>query len=408
MKTTALILAILSILCICACTNDLAVPDGTTLPQTSEALPETTLAPVSEETTAQETAEETTPPEETASEPEPEIDIDSLPRTVYGGAWSTSHVQGIAIDSKCEYMYFSFTTKLVKTDMQGNVVGTVDDLPGHLGDLDYNPEDGRVYGSLELKSSNTFYIAIFDAEKIDRVGMDTIRSGVMTVVALPEVNADFTATASGLQYRYGCSGIDGVAFGPDFGSSPDSESRLMVAYGIWKDNARTDNDYQVILSFDWRKFAEFEKSYKPGLKAEGVNSENRYFVYTGNTNYGVQNLEYDPSSDLWFMAAYVGSKPSFPNYALFAVDNSIAPYEGDIIGQPAPEKGLLLTLADMGLKDDATGIRGWNFGHADTGIIALGEGYFYISHNSKPDGKQDCTATLYRWVGGEEAFEQVK
>ncbi len=383
-----------------ACKDE--IPEVTT-EITSEIITEIITGPIIE-------APQTTVFEETTSAPETEpiIDYASLPLTVYGGAWNTSHVQGIAVDEKCEYMYFSFTSMLVKTDMQGNIIGTVDNMPGHLGDLDYNPEDGRVYGSLELKSVNTFYIAIFDVDKINRKGLDPIRSNIMTVVALPEVSADFTATSGGKQYKYGCGGMDGVSFGPEFGSDKDSPSRLMVAYGIWKDESRTDNDYQIILSFDWRKFAEVEKKYSPSLNAGEAKSEHRYFAYTGNTNWGIQNLEYDSDTDLWFMAVYRGAKPNFPNYALFAIDNSIAPYEGDIIGQPIPERGLLLTLADMGLRHDATGIRGWNFAHADTGIHSLGNGYFYISHDAKPDGKQDCTATLYKWIGGEKAFELVK
>ncbi len=393
-RLTAMILAIGALLCLAACDDN---------------IPEVTIE-ITTEIPAETSAEltETTLPEETTSAPESEIDYASLPRTVYGGAWDTSHVQGIAVDEKCEYMYFSFTSMLVKTDMQGNVIGTVIDMPGHLGDLDYNPEDGRVYGSLEMKSINTFYIAIFDVDKIDRVGMNVLRDGVMTVVMLPEVGADFTATSGGNSYRYGCGGIDGVAFGPEFGKASDSESRFMVAYGIWKDESRTDNDYQVILSYDWREFAKYEKTFDLRVPKSGAASESRYFVYTGNTNWGVQNLEYDPASDLWFMAVYKGAKPNFPNYALFAVDNSIVPYEGDIVGQPTPEKGLILTLADMGRKDSATGIRGWDFNHADTGIHSLGNGYFYISHDAKPGGMQDCTATLYKWVGGTKAFELVE
>ncbi len=369
-------------------------------------LPEATT----DSTTAAQTSEEalTTLPEETTSAPEPQIDYASLPRTVYGGAWDTSHVQGFAIDDKCEYMYFSFTTKLVKTDMQGNIIGSVDNLPGHLGDLDYNPEDGRVYGSFEMKTAKSFYIAIFDCDKIDREGMNMM-SDVMTVVPMMEVIADFTATSGGRQYRYGCAGMDGVAFGPDFGADPDSPTRLMVAYGIFQDNGREDNDYQIIVSYDWREFAEYEKKLSPTVAKDGPKIENKYFIYTGNTNWGIQNLEYDPASGLWFMAVYRGSKPQFPNYSLFAVDGAKAPHEGDIVGQPTPERGLLLDLAELGQRHDASGIRGWYFGKPDTGIQSIGGGYFYISHRGNPDGKQDCTATLYKWVGGEtNAFEIVE
>ncbi len=380
--------------------------------------PDGTDVPVQTTTGANTSAEETTSAEESTSAEEPttEIvttapplhDIEKMPRSINGGAHDTSHVQGIAIDTKREFMYFSFTTKLVKTDMQGNIVGTVENLVGHLGDLDFNDEDGRLYGSFEFKSINTFYIAIFDVEQIDRIGINAQSSDLLSVVPLVDVYEDFTATVGGERYRYGCSGIDGVAFGPSFGD-PSSPSKLMVAYGIFKDNGRKDNDYQVILEFDWRKFAAEERPFRIGNRpdTDGPSAAKRYFIYTGNTNYGVQNLEYDASSGYWFMAVYLGEKPTFPNYYLYAVDGRSAPAKGDLVGQPVPERGLILPLLDMGLTHAQSGVRGWNFKYGNTGLIALDDGYFYISHNSKSGGKQTCTAYLYRWVGGDTAFEMV-
>ena len=64
---------------------------------------------------------------------------------------NTGHVQGIAVDKNREYMYFSFTTCLLKTDMNGNLIGSVTGLAGHLGCIAYNYENGKVYGSLEFK-----------------------------------------------------------------------------------------------------------------------------------------------------------------------------------------------------------------------------------------------------------------
>ena len=56
-----------------------------------------------------------------------------LPKNIYSGRWGYGHCQGIAVDAKREYMYYSFTTALVKTDMQGNLIGTCTGLLGHLG-----------------------------------------------------------------------------------------------------------------------------------------------------------------------------------------------------------------------------------------------------------------------------------
>ena len=57
----------------------------------------------------------------------------NLPKNIFSGYWKTPHCQGIAVDTKKQYVYYSFTTMLVKTDMQGNVIGTVKGLMGHLG-----------------------------------------------------------------------------------------------------------------------------------------------------------------------------------------------------------------------------------------------------------------------------------
>ena len=202
------------------------------------------------------------------------FDYSSLPRSIDGGKWNTGHVQGITLDTAHQYVYYSFTTMLIKTDLQGNLIGTVDGLLGHLGCIDFNDEDGKVYGSLELKhdsigqgimkklgkqiaEEDSFYIAIFDVDKIDRVGMDAEKDGIMTAVYLPEVVDDYCSKAKdGKDHRYACSGIDGTAFGPVFGAPADSPSMLMVAYGVYGDNERTDNDYNVIMQFDWRKFAD--------------------------------------------------------------------------------------------------------------------------------------------------------
>ena len=65
----------------------------------------------------------------------------TLPKKLHSGPWKAGHVQGIAVDTKKEYVYLSFTTMLVKMDMKGNVVGTVKGLLGHLGCLEFNDED---------------------------------------------------------------------------------------------------------------------------------------------------------------------------------------------------------------------------------------------------------------------------
>ena len=75
----------------------------------------------------------------------------SLPKSIKFGGMKTGHIQGTATDKDRKYMYYSFTTSLVKTDMNGKIIGSVSGLCGHLGCIAYNYDDGMVYGSLEFK-----------------------------------------------------------------------------------------------------------------------------------------------------------------------------------------------------------------------------------------------------------------
>lgn len=337
--------------------------------------------------------------------------VDGYKLELHNGPWPTSHVQGIAVDEQQGYIYYSFTTLLVKTDLAGNIVGTVGGFTGHLGDLDFNPEDGRVYGSLEYKDAEAFYIAIVDVDEIDEIGMDAQNSPVVSTVYLEEVVEDYTADMDGdgvfdgdtgdtADHRYGCSGIDGVAFGPAFGST-DGDPYLTVAYGIYSNTERDDNDHQVLLQYDTSTWAELEQPLTED-DPHHVGPETvagKYFVFTGNTTYGVQNLEFDPWLDRWFMGVYVGKKETYPNYRLFAVDAEDAASEQPLEGLDG-EEGMLLPLADDGLLDEATGIRGWQQ-DASVGFQALGGGLYYIS-TATTDGGQGSTLTLETWTGDAE------
>ncbi|WP_067818548.1 hypothetical protein [Actinomadura kijaniata] len=337
------------------------------------------------------------------------------PKEVYGGAWKSGHVQGIAVDRRAGHMYFSFTNLLVKTDMAGKPIGSVTGFTGHLGDLAFNADDGRVYGSLEYKAAKSFYIAVFDVKKIDRMDMSAEDSGVVSTVYLKEVVEDYTADMNGdgvfdgntgatPDHRYGCSGIDGVAFGPAFGKR-GGRQRLTVAYGVYSNTSRADNDHQVLLQYDVRRWKRYEKPLtQEAPHTSGPAATNgKYFVYTGNTTYGVQNLEYDPSARTWLMAAYKGVKPAFPNYSLFAVDGTARPRVRPLRGQPGGETGKVLPLAPRGERHAATGVRGWSGSSGQYGLVALGRGLYYVVQDGKvtEDGvtKQTARAQLHRWTG---------
>ncbi len=356
---------------------------------------------------------------------------DNLPPSISTGPWKEGHVQGVAVDTQRGYAYFSFTTMLVKTDLQGNVIGTVKGLLGHLGCLDLNPDDGRIYGSLEYKNDaigkgilnrkgvngtieNAFYVAIFDTERIVRTDMDAERDSVMTTVFLPTVLDDYTADVEtggrSVKHRYGCSGIDGISFGPEFGKK-NGRNMLIVAYGIYGDTTRTDNDYQILLQYDTKLW----KKYETPLSQNNMHSNgpkqprNRYFVYTGNTTYGIQNLEYDSHSGGWFMAAYKGRKCRFPNYSVFIADGNAKPKKQNLNGIEYSPKGKVVPLAEYGAQHCPSGVRGYNFPLGATGMHSLGNGLFYLSKNSSGKKGQSCTLTLFRFTGKtDKPFEAVK
>ena len=351
--------------------------------------------------------------------------VRDLPRSIYTGLWRAGHVQGIALDTERKHIYYSFTTMLVKTDLQGRVIGTVTGLLGHLGCIDFNDEDGRLYGSLEYKNDaigkgimrqeksdktlqDGFYVAIFDVEKIVREGMSAEKDGIMTSVFLPTVLADYKAsvpTAKGAKtpHRFGCSGFDGLTFGPEFGKS-NGRKMLTIAYGIYRDKDRSDNDYQVLLQYDTRNWSKFEAPLsQENMHRNGpAKPESYYFVFTGNTTYGVQNLEYDAESNLWFMAVYKGKKEQFANFSTFVVDGSKAPRKEWLRGVEYLKKGKVLSLLEKGMQDAQNPeIYGWRDDIGAKGLCAIGEGYFYAAHGKKTKQGQDCDARLYKFVGAE-------
>ncbi len=362
------------------------------------------------------------------------VDPATLPRQIYSGEQGAFHVQGIAVDLERGHVWFSFTTSLLKTDMAGNLLASVEGMTGHLGCMSVNPEDGRLYASIEYKhdaigkgildkldgrqndDATGFYIAVFDLDKIDRIGMDAERDGVMQTVYIKEAVDDYHARVVNggreWEHRHGCSGIDGVTFAPAIGRS-DGRYYLYVAYGIYGDKERTDNDYQVILAYDVRNWSRYEQPLSPqNLHKSGPRRPlHKYFVYTGNTSWGIQNLAYDASTGNMYAAVYRGKKPSYPNYSLFAIDTSVKPRRETLKGYDPAVRGEVLSLVEAGLHHEASGTRGYDFKWGATGLCPIGDGYFYISHNAvTPDKKhQSSRLRLYRLsTDSDKAFDEVE
>lgn len=330
-----------------------------------------------------------------------------MENTIFTGTHGNNHIQGIAVDDTNGYIYYSFTTKLIKARLDGTIIGSVDGLIGHLGCISFNADDGKVYGSLEFKNDSigksirkklgvdtqfddAFYIAIFDVDKIDRFDMDAESDDVMTAAYLKEVVDDYHGTGvnrrgSKTAHRLGCSGIDGTAIGPEPGSDAD-DNFLLVAYGIYGDKTRDDNDYQVILRYSPQAL---KASAKPLSQLKMHKSGpavplSKYYVYTGNTVYGVQNLEYDAYTSSYFMAVYRGQKKAFPNWDLFMIDSTIPAHMGELKGIGG--SGEILTLKEAG--ECKNGIYGRRFDYGSTGLYARGNGTYLISEpHSTPDGQ---------------------
>ena len=220
--------------------------------------------------------------------------------------------------------------------------------------------------------------------------MDAEKDGIMRAVYLKEVYNDFKGKTvnQGIErmHVHGCSGIDGLAIGPDFGSGKQSKNYLHVCYGVYQDVTRTDNDYQVILQYDvngwWEKAKPLNQRsmYKEGPKSP----KNKYFLYTGNTTYGIQNLEYDEYTGDYIACVYRGVKPQFPNHSTFVIDGSVKAKTEKLKGFDNGEKGKVLTLKDVGNK--VNGISGFTFKSptienpiGDMGIYSMGDGTFYVT-----------------------------
>ena len=202
----------------------------------------------------------------------------NLPAEIYveGGR---HHVQGIAFDKAAGMMYLSFTTSFVKTDFEGNVVGSINRIQGHLGAMTFNPADRKVYASLECKDDvigkglssfakgrSMFYIAIIDVDKVTEVGMDSEDNDAFRIVCVKDATRDYHMTGFAdkeYEHFYGCSGIDGVTIAPKLGKK-GGKNYLYVAYGIYGDLGRNDNNHQVLLRYDIRKLNEYAGKVKFG------------------------------------------------------------------------------------------------------------------------------------------------
>ncbi len=354
------------------------------------------------------------------------MDRTDIPQPLFTGVWGKTHIQGICVDEKKGFIYYSYTTCLVKARPDGTVVGTVTGLLGHLGCIAMGP-DGFVYGSLEYKMdavgkgilaklgskanfAEGFYVVRFDVDRIDREGTCADGNDIMTAVYLSEAVKDYMGKGKNkkgesVPHRLGCSGIDGTTFAPLPGKTEADGLYLYVAYGVYGDVTRADNDYQVLLCYDTSRWEEVARPLKQeAMHVSGFEVPlHKFFVYTGNTIFGVQNLEYDSLTRSIYMAVYAGKKPDFPNFPMFAVDLTVPARVETLRG--VEEEGEVLTLRTDGERHEKSGVSGYRFKLGATGLYSFGDGDWLVADFRTCTGKRQCAYIFkYKYAPGKDLF----
>ena len=363
---------------------------STTTATTTATAPLSTNTPPTKKKKTETTTEQTT-------KDDPLVDLKSLsvidlyPLSLSGGDWDVKHCQGIAVDKENGYIYYSYTTMLIKCSFEGKIVASVTGIQGHMGDITYNKADGMLYCGHYSTGRTGFYVYIFNTKKIKKMNMKPTKDIVRSVY-VKEAYEDYLASFKKkkgeetvtLQHKYGCSGIDGVTMGPDFLGKEKKKELLTVAYGIYADSKRGDNNYQVLLQYDvtgwWDKYGQAVSSTS---HRTGPDKCGKYFVYTGNTTWGTQTMEYFDELNIWILNCYKGIKKNFKPFTLFAVDGDIKPKKEKLKGQPKTDRQYVLSLYTDGAYDKKHNIWGWYSDYGVQGVAYMDDGLFYVTQPYK-------------------------
>ncbi len=197
------------------------------------------------------------------------------------------HMQGFS--SYNGFMYWSFTDSLVKTTLSGTVKRQTEVHGGHLGDIDCFR--GKIYASYlgfpgkgkVWDDWSSFRIKVYDCETLEQTA---------------DINLDicdrYKAIAGSGSDTRGFRGVDGVAFGKDPSTGADS---MFVACAILTDERFSD---QIILQFTPE--GDYLREYR---------------IPTGNTVFGIQNLDCDPETGEFWFSTYGREKPYQPRETLY-------------------------------------------------------------------------------------------
>lgn len=203
------------------------------------------------------------------------------------------HLQGFAKGGS--YLYWSFTDSLVKTTLTGTVKCQTEIRTGHLGDCDWY--DGKIYATLLGKPLpghrwddwTAFEVYVFSDDDL----------ALKRIIPLTVCNDYWTESGSSADTR-GFAGVDGITVAPD----PQSgDPKLFIACALRDDDRFGD---QIILQYT------LDGQY-----------ETEYRIPTGNTVFGIQNLDYDRENGVFWFTTYEPKRDSQPTDRLFCVSGDL-------------------------------------------------------------------------------------
>ena len=327
------------------------------------------------------------------------------------------HVQGVISDPQCNYFYYSFANGIVMQAADGTVAGTIKGFPdgSHVGDLAYNPADGKIYAALclynsfdseEVATAKISYMIMFDPDDVTSLGTDankvckTVYVGEPIIALASQKQGDFDLRLGG---KHGMrNAIDACTFGPKPGET-DGKYYLTLGgskttHSITCDGKtvydREDADYMMLMQFDVSDWDQYAVPLSEIANASGPKEhDGLYYYYCGYRDYGVQNLCYDPYTESYFASTYnhfYASSPDgahspasdrkFPNFVFFVIDATKAS-EQTLVGCGG-DKGLVLE-SKCGITDAKSGTRGYHQGSFNVsgvgcGMMTVGDGYYYL------------------------------
>ena len=248
------------------------------------------------------------------------------------------HVQGLAFDPRSQCVFLSTTTAIVKMSLDGSVLGSVVGFHGHIGAVTLDTLHRRLYASLEdlddalctnmaryanrqpvSREQIVMSIVEVDIDKVNAKNMPFREVAVLHPLHEPLSDYRTEVNMDGKSYegRFSCKGIDALAIGPAIGNASDEARYLYVACISDNDTLRADSEYNRLLCYRLDDFS---------------HSVHQYFIRTGLTSYGIQNMEWDSFRQCLHLFVYPGQKSSNPNYSQFSIDVTQPSYYAPLQG----------------------------------------------------------------------------